>query len=93
MENQNKTFFYYEEKQVEWNKKPETRRVTVAGVINGSTLVIGKAECSVRDNFTKKKGRAIAIGRALKKPVKEIGIDSDLKGVGKLFHDIAKKII
>jgi hypothetical protein len=44
-------------------------RVTVAAVINGQTVNFGAARCSTNDQFNKKIGRHIAIGRANKNPI------------------------
>lgn len=48
-------------------KKDKTKRVTVAGVLDGKvgSILIGVAQCSHKDNFEKAKGRPIALGRAV----------------------------
>ena len=77
-------------KQVKKNK--EQRRVTIAGVIVDNILFFGKSECSPKDNFTKKKGRAIASGRALKHPMNRVEIN-DSHVIGKIFVEVAKELI
>lgn len=49
--------------------KPNVKRKTFAGIVNGKHLYIGLATCSLKDNFSKKIGRTIAEGRANRKPI------------------------
>lgn len=60
------------------------RRKTIAGFIDDENRVlrIAKSECSSKDQFTKKKGRSIAMGRArCTHPISQEQID---KGFGQL---------
>lgn len=75
MENQEKKpFVFYGEKEVtiKQGKKETkvTRRLVFCGVETANNIInIGMSMCSEKDIFTKKKGKAIATGRAYKKPV------------------------
>lgn len=88
----NKTYYLYGSKTVQWKNQPEERRVTIAGVLVDKVLFFGKSECSPKDNFTKKKGRAIASGRAVKHPLNRVEIN-DSHIVGKIFVEVAKELI
>lgn len=59
--------FFYGTRTVQYKGKDLTRRVTVGGILSedGSTIKLGSAMCSEKDNFCKKKGRNIAISRAI----------------------------
>jgi len=58
---ENTEFYFY-------TVNPNTnRRITVAGFIINNQLHIGSAECSLKDQFVKRKGRDIAMGRAKSK--------------------------
>ncbi len=74
------------------SKLVKKRRYTVAGILSedGKTLSIGSAIfCSTKkDTFTKKRGRAIAMGRAAKNPIVEIPVEST-EGLGKFFNSKA----
>lgn len=62
-----KTLYYYDSVKVQNIKKEEeTRRITIAGVINDddNEITFGISQCSPKDQFVKSKGRAIATGRA-----------------------------
>lgn len=84
-----KTFIFH-------SKPIKKRRYTVAGVLSqdGKTLSIGSAVfCSTKkDTFTKKRGREIAVGRAIKNPiVKDIPVE-DPKHVIKFFNSKAEEL-
>lgn len=69
MKNQLKNpLFFYGEKTVDYRGKQIVRRVCVAAIQDGTVLRIATATCSEKDRFIKKKGRAIAAGRAVGKP-------------------------
>lgn len=83
-----KALFYHS--PFEGNKKP---RVTVCGLVqenNGRddvSVSVGLSRCSEKDQFSKKKGRLIAIGRAFKNPVSNFTAS---KGTElKKFHEVA----
>jgi hypothetical protein len=82
-----KTMHYYSQRDVEWKNSKVTRRVAIAGVLDGNTLSLGKAECSEKDTYDKKLGRIIAIGRAKTKPFKVINLEEE-QYVGKKYTDI-----
>lgn len=77
MNNQEKKpLYFYGQKPytVTKNNKKEkiVRRFALAGIIGDDGIIsIGKAVCSEKDIFTKKKARAIATGRAGKKQKQE----------------------
>lgn len=50
------------------------RRHTLVGILNDDVLSIGYAVASDRDSFTKKLGRVIAEGRAVKKPKEKLAM-------------------
>ena len=62
MENTNRPYFFHS--AIVEGK----HRVTIAGIVEGNELKIGASACSPKDNFSKKIGRSIALGRATKKP-------------------------
>ena len=74
--NKNPNYYFYPEKQVQWNGKNFTRKTAFAGVIVNNALQIGMSECSNKDIFDKKLGKKIAEGRALKKPSIVITLDN-----------------
>ena len=81
----NQLFFYPE-------VKSNGRRATIAGIIDDSNnqLRIGIAECSPKDQFTKKKGRMIAAGRAASKHALQVVELSEHPTVQ--FVEIAKSL-
>jgi len=92
MQNQiQKTYFFYGVKLAK--KERNNKIVTVAGVIANNNLQVSTSECSAKDQFTKRKGRMIAEGRAIKKP-SVIGIlPADTKDYIKTFLSIAKQFV
>lgn len=85
MENKNELYFYPV-------AVGTTRRKTIAGYIdsNNGTLRIAKSECSQKDQFTKKKGRSIAMGRAMcTHPISQQQQD---KGLGVLVIPLDKTV-
>ncbi len=87
-----RTFFHYNTVQREWNGKIETRRVTIAGVLNDGEIKFGRTECSPRDTFTKKLARMIATGRAIKKPINKAEINES-QIPGKVFAEVAVQLV
>lgn len=85
-------FFHYGTKEVIWNNKKETRRVTVAGILNDGILSLGRTECSSKDTFVKKTARLIATGRAFKKPINKVEINGG-QIPGKVFAEVAIQLI
>lgn len=90
-----KTLYFYGQ-TVPKNKKQKSKRVTVAGIVDENTTVssirIGVAICSTKDQFSKVKGRTISTGRALSsKPYSFMKSKSDSSV--KDFISYAKKII
>ena len=53
---------------------------------------IGIAKCSLKDNFTKRIGRAISYGRAVKNP-NCLYTFSDSRPAGKIFIEVAEKLV
>ena len=86
--------YFYGEKPFKNGKKQLKRRVTIAGVISdGNILRIGMAECSVKDQFVKKVGRAKAFGRAIGNKYKlQTAVPTDVNPI-QFFIDKAKQII
>ena len=72
--------------------KKKVNRYTVCGVLENGKLSFGFAKCAKDDIFTRKKGREISLGRALKHPIKTITYTPDT-GLGKIFSDTAREII
>ena len=53
-----------------YQPSPRGGRTGCTVILPNGDKVIGEAECSHRDNYSKKLGRDIALGRALKRAVK-----------------------
>jgi hypothetical protein len=83
----NVLFFYT---KVDSTKK----RATIAGVINrdDNTMSFGISTCSKRDQFVKSKGRVIAQGRAIKRPVITVNI-TDESRIANQFIEQSKELI
>lgn len=88
-----KTLFFYGSKEVLYKGQPVNRRMTVAGVLSedGKKAYLATAMCSEKDQFTKAKGKTIAIGRALKHPVMTVEITEDRPG--RQFVEAAKHLV
>lgn len=56
----------------------EGRRATVVGLEENGTLSLGVAISNPKDNFSKRLGKKIALGRALKKPIIVPNIDGKI---------------
>lgn len=101
MENSAKPLFFYGEKTVtrqQGKKEVEiNRRVAYAGVLahdNENIMHIGVSMCSEKDIFTKAKGRAIATGRAFKKPVAMINLANkpNVKPTAQFIEEVKRLI-
>lgn len=66
-------------------------RGTVVGVVQNNLLVFGLAMRNYQDQFSRKLGRTIALGRAEKRPIDaiEIGQDNPVE----LFYQTAPRLI
>lgn len=60
-------------------QKRSYTRATICGIVNGSTMRIGVAECSHKDAFNKKRGRIISHGRAIHSLSTIINIEDQTK--------------
>lgn len=58
-------------------------RVTVAGIVVDDILVIGVASCSTKDIYVRKRGNAMAQGRAKSNPASETGMGAEYVRKGK----------
>ena len=87
-----KHYFHYGKKEVIRNGKTEIRRVTIGAIKRDGQLLFGRAECSIKDIFTKKKARIITLGRANKSPLEKVEIN-DSQIIGKIFVEVAKQLI
>ena len=67
-------------------------RITVAGILSNGTLTLGVSRCSNKDQFSKKKGRHIALGRAKTKPAIVLSVPAD-QIVGRIFLEESRKLI
>lgn len=66
-------------------------RYTIVARINGETFNVGVSRCSSRDHYHKKKGAAIAEGRAEKRPFETIGLPPE--GAMKMFNEYCENLI
>lgn len=70
---------------------------TFAGkIVKGSTLLVGVSQCSPRDQFCKKVGRAKAEGRVLSTHAEVFAIPQDVlktNKIGKFFAETCKTLI
>lgn len=82
-------FYFYKEVKVNYKGKEILRRQAYAGIIDNNTLRIGMAECSERDQFTKQKGRNIAIGRAKSQKARVVELNKNQLPV-KQFIELVK---
>ena len=86
-----KALFYHS--PFKGNKEP---RVTVCGLVQENlgrddvSVSIGLSRCSEKDPFNKKKGRVIAVGRAMKNPTSHFVVS---KGTElKKFYNVAESL-
>lgn len=71
-------------------KKKAPFRATAAGVVVDGRLRVGIAKCSPQDQFVKKNGRALAVGRALNDPYTILDIPAkEEMTISKLFQRAA----
>lgn len=81
-------------KQQSFTYHDPNSRGTVVGIVQGNELVFGLAMRNYDDQFSRKRGRQIASGRAVKKPVNAISIDGfDDDGIAKAFYSQAPELI
>lgn len=74
--------------------KQPVPRVTVAGVVVGDTLRLGISRCSVKDNFSKAKGRYVSEQRARERPSKIVQIpEKETNTLGRFFFEQAQELI
>jgi hypothetical protein len=72
----------------------DARRITVCGIKNPENpnqLLIGTTVCSPKDNFTRRRGRVIAQGRALSNPVHVLEITNE-EPLGRFFFKTAQSL-
>jgi len=67
------------------------RRVTIAVQVKADELRFGLSTCSTKDQFSKKKGRQIAIGRAQKKPDYIYKTAEPMKALKSEYHSLIKQ--
>lgn len=79
-------FFYTKEKM------GKIGRISVAGIYNCNQIAIGVAVCGKKDVFTRKIGRVISRGRAVKDPLTVIEVKNE-KLVTETFVEKAKEIV
>lgn len=86
-ESYNKRLIIYEQfmQNTSFTFHAQDRSATVAAILSGNSLKFGLAMKSEKDNFSRKLGRRIALGRASVRPyaVTEVNIGDDLRQV---FH-------
>jgi hypothetical protein len=81
-----KTYYIYE------TAKKSKRRLSIAAFISENQLCIGVAQCSKKDQFNKKIGRAIAEGRALKHPTIKVQLEKPIIDAKELIQLIRKTV-
>jgi len=74
--------------------KPQNgrKRVTIAGIVENNIIKIGVATCSLKDQFTKVKGRELSAGRAIANPEQTVMIPTGQTAT-KTFVDFSKQYI
>ena len=83
-------YFYITPDNTGLRRKDQKRRSVVAGMIIGNELRVGKSTCSLKDQFTKVKGRGIAKSRALSENPARVQTLKGDEHVGRLFMELAK---
>lgn len=68
-------------------------RGTVVGVVLENQLVFGIAMRNYRDQFSRKLGRIIAVGRAMKRPCDWMDISGYTDSVAQAFYTKAPELI
>lgn len=93
MKNSNKPYFLYSTVKIEHKGQLIERRVAYAGVIQDNKLLVGEAVCSEKDQFNKKLGRTIALGRANKHPLVKLDLSGrDDTKVGSIFVNFCNSL-
>lgn len=72
------------------NKGPKERRACVAATVVEGWMQFGVAVCSRDDQYTKRVGRQIAAGRAIKRPISKIPLGT--RDPIDVFHKHTKAI-
>lgn len=65
-------------------------RITIAGLYSNGKLKIGVSRCSNKDQFDKKKGRLVSLGRAEKCPLYEVDTNTPKKSFTEIFQTLEK---
>jgi len=87
--NSNKEYFLYLTLKV----KNKEHKLTYAGIVKDNKLHVGEAMCSPKDEFNKKLGRTIALGRAVKHPLVKLDLsDKDDTKVGTIFVNFCRNL-
>lgn len=90
---ENKPLFFYSTVKVKHKEQEIERRVAYAGIVKDTYIHIGEAVCSEKDQFCKKLGRTIALGRANKHPLVKLDLsDRDDTKVGNIFVNFCKNL-
>lgn len=90
-----KKFFYYHSpkaKVVKGEPVAKAKRFTVAGVLEDKRISLAASACSKNDQFNKKIGRSIALGRALVMPHSTTAIELSANP-GLAFKQLAEILI
>lgn len=67
-------------------------RYTIAGVIDGNEMKFGISKCSPKDQFNRKLGRVISLGRATKHPIHTMKIPMT-GNLGKVFVEQSVQLL
>lgn len=68
---------------------PNKKRYTVVGVIEDREITLGVSVCSPKDHFIRKRGREIAMGRAMKGKGIKMYAHEDKKLLKENFYNFA----
>ena len=83
-----KTFHYYGYKRSRDNSK----KLAISGVVIGNTMRVGIATCNYEDQFRKKTGRELSIGKAIACPNEIIDLtNKNLNRLSDIFLQYCKK--
>lgn len=96
MDNKNKNLHFYQDINVEWKDKKIKRKIAISAIVEDNVMKFGRAECSEKDTFDKKKGRIISEGRANKTPFHTINLSEEKytgKRVTDIFIDYCKEVV
>lgn len=91
--NSHNPLFFYSTVKIEHKGQLIERRVAYAGVVENNKLIIGEAVCSEKDQFCKKLGRTIALGRVNKHPLVKLDLSNrDDTKIGTVFVNFCKNL-